>query len=212
MAVEWWVVLATVIGPVVAVQTQKVIERATERKRTRRWIFHALMSNRATRLNDEYIRALNLIDLEFSPRRLGGSKDKAVINAWRALFGEYSHGRSENRTPEEQSAGNRRMDNCLVALLLAMSAALGYSFSEEELRRGIYYPQGRVDVEESQLIVLHGLRLLLQGQLAIPMKVTEFPSSPELTAAQIAMAERAANAYDDEGALRVRMLGGRAKK
>ncbi|MCK1299723.1 MULTISPECIES: DUF6680 family protein [unclassified Bradyrhizobium] len=92
MAIEWWVVLATLLGPVVAVQTQKWIERASERGRRRQWIFTALMANRATRLSDEYVRALNLIDLEFSPKRFGGAADRRVINAWRALFGELGDG------------------------------------------------------------------------------------------------------------------------
>jgi hypothetical protein len=81
---------ATVAGPILAVQAQKWVERATERRRARRSIFHALMSNRATRLSDDFVRALNLIDLEFSPGKLGvRAKDRAVIDAWRFLFGDY---------------------------------------------------------------------------------------------------------------------------
>ena len=87
-----------------------------------------------------------------------------------------------------------------------MSAALGYEFSEEELRRGIYYPKGRIEVEQNQLVVLYGLRQLLEGRLSIPMKVTEFAASPKLVAAQLALTERSAKAYDNDGALRVRML------
>ena len=30
MAIEWWIVGATILGPVIAVQTQKFIERATD--------------------------------------------------------------------------------------------------------------------------------------------------------------------------------------
>jgi hypothetical protein len=92
MALEWWVVLATLGGPVIAVQTQKWIERASERGKRRQWIFTALMANRATRLSDEYVRALNLIDLEFSPTRFRGSADRRVIDTWRALFGELGNG------------------------------------------------------------------------------------------------------------------------
>ena len=45
MAIEWWVVLATLAGPAIAVQTQKFIERATESRRRRLQIFNALMAN-----------------------------------------------------------------------------------------------------------------------------------------------------------------------
>lgn len=58
MQIEWWIVVATVAGPVVAVQTQKWIERATENRRRRYWIFNALMANRATRLADDYVKRL----------------------------------------------------------------------------------------------------------------------------------------------------------
>ena len=84
--IEIFVIASTTIaGPILAVQAQKWVERATERRRARRSIFHALMSNRATRLNDDFVRALNLIDLEFSQGK-GGSKDRDVINAWRSLL------------------------------------------------------------------------------------------------------------------------------
>jgi hypothetical protein len=206
MAIEWWLVLATLAGPVVAVQTQKWVERTTEKRRTRLRIFQTLMANRATRLNDDFVRALNMIDLEFIPSKFGGKKDKEVINAWRSLFGEYG-AINPNAPDEENRAWNRRIDDRLIALLLAMSRALGYAFAEEELRRGIYYPRGRVEIEQNQMAVLSGLRMALEGKLAIPMKITEFPNSPELLAAQIALTENSAKAYGEDGALRVRIQG-----
>ena len=96
MSVEVWVILATLAGPVIAVQTQKWIERATERRRRRLQIFSVLMSNRATRISDDFVRALNLIDLEFLPGWWSPGKDKAVINAWCTSSGK--RGRScDNR-------------------------------------------------------------------------------------------------------------------
>jgi hypothetical protein len=88
MAIEWWIVLATLGGPVLAVQTQKFIERASENRRQKLAIFATLMANRATRLNDDYIRALNSIELGFLPRWGGISKSQRrqrMANiAWRA--------------------------------------------------------------------------------------------------------------------------------
>lgn len=203
---------ATVAGPILAVQAQKFIERATERRRARRAIFHALMSNRATRLHDDFIRALNLIDLEFAPKKFGVNADRAVINAWRALFGEYHNAPPDSATPDENRAWNERISERIVTLLSAMSKALGYDFSDEQLRRGIYYPRGRVDLEQTQLAILNGLRKIVEGGAALPMKVTEAPSSPELLAAQIDMMKRSARSYGDDGVLRVRMVMGKGDK
>jgi hypothetical protein len=200
------VALATVAGPILAVQAQKWIERAGERRRSRRAIFHALMSNRATRLNDDFVRALNLIDLEFSPRKFGGTKDRAVIDAWRALFGEYHASPADGATLDEMRSWNERISERIVSLLFAMSKALGYDFSEEQLRRGIYYPKGRVDLEQTQLAILNGLRQILEGRAALPMKVTEIPSSPELIAAQIAMMQKTTASYGENGALKVQVV------
>jgi hypothetical protein len=41
MNVEWWVVVVTLAGPVIAVQTQEWIEKATETRRRRSQIFYA---------------------------------------------------------------------------------------------------------------------------------------------------------------------------
>ena len=91
-ASDWAIVCATLLGPVLAVQAQKWVERATESRRRRRWIFDTVMANRATRLADENVKALNLIDLEFRRRRIPSSRDRAVIEAWHELFGELTQG------------------------------------------------------------------------------------------------------------------------
>src|SRR5882757_1825280 len=104
-------------------------------------IFVALMANRATRLADDYVKALNLIDIEFH-------KDRSVIDAWRTLFGELEHPPPENE-PIANTAWNQRCDDRLIDLLSAMSRALGQRFNNEELRRGIYYPRGKFELEQS---------------------------------------------------------------
>jgi hypothetical protein len=201
MSVEWWVVLATLAGPVVAVQTQKWIERATETRRRRLHIFTALMANRATRLADDFVKALNLIDLEFLPRWWSERKDKEVINAWRALFGELNHGPGASADQAAILAWNGRCDDRVVDLLAAMSIALGFSFTKEELRRGIYHPQGNAEREQAQLAIPDGLRKILTGQASVPMAVTHFPVSEEAAKAQVELTRKAAAAYDenDEG-------------
>lgn len=203
MAIEWWVVLATLAGPVVAVQTQKWIERATESKRRRRWIFDTMMAHRATRLADEHVKALNMIDLEFRAKA-----DKPIVNAWRTLFGELTQGVREDETDQAAiSAWNRRCEDLYVSLLGVMSKRLGFGFDEETLRRGIYYPKGHGERENAQLAILHGLRTVFQGG-ALPIEIKAAPTSPEATALQAQLAQRMVTAYDADGALKVRILDG----
>ena len=207
MAIEWWVVFATLAGPIIAVQTQKWIERATENHRRKTWIFTALMANRATHLADDYVKALNLIDIEFLPGRFRSRKNRAVINAWRALFGELNNGLRQGETDQQLiNAWNQRCDDRLVELLAAMSDALGYSFSQEELRRGIYYPRGHVEREQAQLAILNGVRLIVEGRQSLPINITEAPGSPELAQLQSQLTEKMVTAYGEDGALKVRIL------
>jgi uncharacterized protein DUF6680 len=135
MAVEWWIVLATLGGPVLAVQTQKFIERASEGRRGQLLIFTALMANRATRMNDDYIPALNSIELAFLPR-WWKPNNRRVLNAWKTLLGEYNNSPADE--PQANAIWNAQCETYLVDLLSAMSRALGYSFTTEELKRGVY--------------------------------------------------------------------------
>lgn len=197
MSIDWAVVFATLVGPVLAVQAQKVIERRKENSNRRDRIFQALMTNRATRLSDLYVQALNQIDLEF--QHSGNKKDKAVIDKWRVLFGEL------NAPPEPQNlplnvAWIERCNEGLVQLLLAMSAALGRLHSEEEIRRGMYYPKGRFEAEQAQLAVLDGLKNLLNGTTRLKV---EPPDPGEL---QLKMIGKIMGAYDESGAVRVNII------
>jgi hypothetical protein len=206
MPVEWWVVFATLVGPILAVQTQKFIEKASDRKIRRQRIFVALMANRATRLADDFVKALNLIDIEFLPGWFFRTRDQAVINAWHELLGVYNNTPVADAGPAVIFAWNVRVDDQLVELLAAMAKAVGYSLTREQLRRGIYHPKGAADRELAWLAILDGLRKALSGEGAIAMAVKEFPASPELVQAQVDLARRAASAYDDVGALRVKQI------
>jgi hypothetical protein len=88
-----------------------------------------------------------------------------------------------------------------------MSAALGYTFSHEELRRGIYYPLAHVEREAAQLSILHGLRsLLVEGGTALRMKIVEVANPPETTKLQAQLNEKLIKAYGEDGALKVRVV------
>jgi hypothetical protein len=72
MTIDWTfrvgelaIVFATLLGPVLAVQAQKWIERAREKTQRKIAIFRTLMATRATFLSPAHVEALNAIPIEF---------------------------------------------------------------------------------------------------------------------------------------------------
>ena len=77
---DWLIIFAVLLGPVLAVQVQKAIESWKESKQRKITIFKSLMSTRRTTLSPRHVEALNMIDIEFSPKR---PKEKRVIESWK---------------------------------------------------------------------------------------------------------------------------------
>jgi uncharacterized protein DUF6680 len=200
------IIAATILGPILAVQAQKFIERAGERRRQKLRIFYTLMSYRATPLASERIQALNTIDLEFRPNRLGyqSAKAKAVTTAWKILLDELNTKVDEN-DKNAIAAWTRRCDDYSVDLLFAFSAAMGFKFNKVELKRGIYYPRGHHEMEASQRAILANLEKLLAGERSLPMNVTGFPVSEEALKLQMEVQQKLLKALTGEGEMHVQM-------
>ena len=75
---EWLTIAAIILGPILAVQAQKWIERKSTRKERRLALFKALMSTRATRLSPLHVEALNMIDIEYYD-------NQKIVDAWHLL-------------------------------------------------------------------------------------------------------------------------------
>src|SRR5882672_3424001 len=76
-------IFATLVGPLLAVQAQKYLERWRAETERRKQIFKTLMATRASRLAPVHIESLNLIDIEFPAAR---SRFKRVRSAWKAYL------------------------------------------------------------------------------------------------------------------------------
>lgn len=62
---DWSEIIATIAGPILAVQAQKWLERLRERRNRKLKVFQQLMATRASRLSTDHVQALNMIDLVF---------------------------------------------------------------------------------------------------------------------------------------------------
>jgi hypothetical protein len=170
-----FLIAATATSPFLAVQAQQTIERLTARRNAKEKIFKVLMATRATPIAVDHVQALNMIDIEFAGAQK--PKDRAVIDAWK-IYADHLN----NPGGDEPAAINmwyERGRELFTDLLYALSNALGYSFDRVQLRRGVYYPRAHGEAEERKRIFEEAIIKILTGQTALPMKVTEFPFSPE---------------------------------
>lgn len=165
-------IVAIVLGPVIALDLQRRLDRDREVKIRKLWVFKMLMTYRATPLSPNFVQALNLIDIEFDANT---EKEKAVRNAWKVLldhFGDLGQSTPATSTSVEKTA------TLTTNLLLAMGKSLGYDFDEVQIKKGAYYPMGLGNVEQEQHSLRRGLLDVLAGKRRIPVGVFEdkFPS------------------------------------
>jgi len=77
-------IFAVFLGPIFAVRIQNYIETKRESRNRKLYIFHTLMSTRATTLSQNHVTALNMIDIAFY-------SDKEVIDAWKIYYDHLSN-------------------------------------------------------------------------------------------------------------------------
>ena len=168
---DWVMVVAVLIGPILAVQAQKFVEKIRDKRDRRLQIFKSLMSTRAERVSREHVQSLNLIDIEFYGRlifgiRLQTQKEKAVTNAWKNYNAHLN-----DKTYPTIDDWYRDGDGLFTKMLYEMSQALGYDFDEVQLKRDAYKPEAHVNLENAQLAVLDGLAKALNNQNSLSVNV-----------------------------------------
>jgi hypothetical protein len=164
--------LAIVLGPIAAIQVQKFLERAKERRQKQLWLFGQLLSTRGAKLSADHVNALNLIDLIFSKEALLGGvrrskSDDEVVTAWKRYRGQLHTEHDEQSFP----VWIARVEELFVELLFAMSNALGYSFDKEDLQRGAYTPQGHGQRDFEDHLIRQALVAVAKGDVAIPVRI-----------------------------------------
>jgi predicted nucleotidyltransferase len=169
------IIFATILGPVLAVQAQKWLERNREVKQRRAWIFRTLMATRATTLSPAHVEALNAVPIEFYGR---DKKLKTIIDKWKAYLDHL--GQKEMVT---EVWVPKRVE-LFVDMLHEMASFLGYEFNRVEITNEIYSPEGHAKIETDQEMIRRGLALLLSGQFALPMEVKKLPIDPAIVKEQ----------------------------
>lgn len=204
-------IIAIILGPILAIQVQKFIERITQRRDEKRRLFMTLMATRGRPLLPEHVQALNMIDIIFSIKGkiisiifwCRSKKDKAVIDAWSVLRDHLYHfpQRPTSREVTDNSKGDTstynvqmqiwgsKKDDLLIELLDKMAISLGYYFDKALLKSGSYTPRHYGDLETLQITNLAGLADILVGNKPLPIYVVGASSTERTEPSQKASSE-----------------------
>lgn len=180
---EWLTIVAVLAGPILAIQAQKWVERRQAKTGMKDGIFRTLMATRAARLAPEHVQALNMIDIAFYEKRSFGRQrqtnaERQVCIARRAYFDALDVDvKAMSESKAEQWAHNR--DEKFYALLAAIATAQNFDFDSVDLRRAVYSPVAHGAIELDQEAIRIGLAKLLKGEVALPMRVVNFPNQQE---------------------------------
>jgi len=169
---DGFMIIAVILGPILAVQVQKQIESWRRSRENKLYIFKNLMATRATPLSPRHVEALNMIDLEFPEK---GSKEKAVREAWKIYLDHLNDAPRDPEDPTYQSkldAWGTKKSEYLVDLLYAMSQLLGYTFDKVHLKKAVYIPQAYSDLENDLYLIRRGTLDLLKGEKALLVELT----------------------------------------
>jgi hypothetical protein len=181
------IVFATLVGPILAVQAQKWIERKNATTVERQRIFRALMATRARALDPAHVEALNAIPIAF----YGDSRPlQEVTGAWRALL---QHFNTATTNTWEETRITLEMD-----LLQKIAKVLNYDFPDRDMRN-VYFPTAHGNTLAEQDIIRQGLAKLFGGG-ALPI---ELRASNDVLEEQEALRRGLKSLASGESALRV---------
>ena len=160
---DWYIILATLLGPLFAIQVSQFLERRRQKREERLQVFKTLMATRAARLDPRHVEALNQIDVVFH----GTSKtDTGIRNAWK----QYLDHLADKAYPKETWAA--RQIELLVELLYSMAKTLGYDFDKTHIKNQAYFPEGYGEMETDQIAIRKTLVDILNGRKSFPVTVT----------------------------------------
>jgi hypothetical protein len=201
---DWLIVIATIAGPILAVQAQKWIERLRERRNRKLWVFQQLMATRAARLSADHVQALNMIDLVFYGSHLFGilrrsKTEGAVLDAWH----EYHDHLGTKFDDAALIVWNTKGEELFVNLLFAIATDVRFKFDRVQLKTGAYSPVAHGDLEHEQTQIRKSVLKLLSGQTALKMAVESLPINEDALNAQVALQKSMNEAFAGRGALNV---------
>ena len=182
---DWIIVLATIAGPILAVQAQKAVERFRERRDRKARVFAQLMATRAASVSAEHVQALNMIDIVYyGSSALGirrrSRQEQAVLDAWKEYHDHLNAGLQAEGEGLRHWSINR--EELFINLLHVMSQDVGYSFDRVQLKRGAYSPVAHETLETEHRALRMAVIRGLSGESSLKMQVVQMPVDQEVAA------------------------------
>ena len=195
------IVLATLVGPIAAVQAQKWIERTREKRASKVNIFNTLMATRGIRVASmDHVKALNSIDIVFDRKR---QREKAVIAAWEEYLDHLNNHPLKDEDVTAQTAWNNRVTDLLAILLKSIGDSLGYEFTIVQLKRGIYYPRGHHEEIMAGIALRKLITELADGKWNLPLDIKSLPIDQNAFKLQMDVQKATLAALSGKGAVAV---------
>ncbi|ODV42269.1 hypothetical protein AWV79_28255 [Cupriavidus sp. UYMMa02A] len=170
------VVIATLVGPILAVQAQRVVEIARQRADTRLRVFASLMQSRATPTSGAHVEALNAIPLAFHPQWWefwwARARLHAINQAWRTLLNHFSINMQGASEAQHVAWADKRR-TLETDLLRKMGAHLGFKITDLDYETQIYFPNAHGNELAENQLIRSKLVEILSGNAAVPIQLTE---------------------------------------
>jgi hypothetical protein len=182
-------IFALIVGPIMAVQVQKLIDRTKEKKGRRLWVFKTLMATRHATLSIDHVSALNRIDLEFPDNRAFHK----VIEAWKMYFDNLS---AAPKSEHDLSVWVAKNDDLLAELLYQMGKSLNFKFDRSLIKRNVYSPRGHAKIEYENNAIREKLIEVFEGKRTLPIDVQVVAWNEELTKKQSVLQDKQSQLWD----------------
>jgi hypothetical protein len=143
-ASEWITIAALVLGPVLAVVTQLWWKHHKLKRDQKLYVFGTLMTLRGGTVTQDYVKALNFIDVVFY-------KTAAVRTKWKNVL---THLSADGYTAQPiLPATIERTRDLTAELLVEMAKDLGFDYDFTHIKENAYYPQVLVTADEDTFIM-----------------------------------------------------------
>ena len=165
----WLTIAALLLGPILALTIQRLLDHIREKQKRKIAIFRSLMATRGYTISPQHVGSLNEIDVEFYSA--WPQSNKRVTTAWKAL---RNHLYDTTTFAGDAAAWNRRSAELRVDLLHEMGEAVGYPFDKDDIARNVYVPGAHGETEAEWNVIRKALAKVFQSkQHAIPIQVVD---------------------------------------